>query len=141
MPIKLSLSPRGMCANVFNIASLSVLLSAALALNWIQTLEKITLLMGWLKKKRGGSWLCSVLATCLLWELKSQMPNLGKGFCFLDHEEMPFPICCIFSPLKMEDCFLNLLKIHTTNLLRKYESLSHLSIYISIYLCIHPFDK
>lgn len=35
MPIKLSLSPRGMCANVFTIASLGVLLSAALALNWI----------------------------------------------------------------------------------------------------------
>lgn len=35
MPIKLSLSPRGMCANVSNIASLNVLLSAALALNWI----------------------------------------------------------------------------------------------------------
>lgn len=35
MPIKLSVSPRGMCANVFPIASLSVLPSAALALNWI----------------------------------------------------------------------------------------------------------
>ena len=35
MPIKLSLSPRGMCINIFNIASLTVLLSAALALNWI----------------------------------------------------------------------------------------------------------
>lgn len=35
MPIKLSLSPTGMCPNVFNIASLGVLLSAALALNWI----------------------------------------------------------------------------------------------------------
>lgn len=35
LPIKLSLSPRGMCSSIFNVASLSVLLSAALALNWI----------------------------------------------------------------------------------------------------------
>lgn len=33
MPIKLSLFSTGMCPNVFNIASLGVLLSAALALN------------------------------------------------------------------------------------------------------------
>lgn len=41
LPIKISLSPRGMCSSIFKVASLSVLLSAALALNWISKLKSL----------------------------------------------------------------------------------------------------
>lgn len=51
LPIKPSLSPRGMCSSIFNVASLSVLLSAALALNWIETLEKNHFVNGMVKEK------------------------------------------------------------------------------------------